>query len=167
MFRLSTNRPLGGRRCSEIDLEEALQNYFLDIYRFNGRGSVEQIPSCPGADWNPSPVTNRSCVPTNAWEENFVNYMLYSDIVVIEQSPPRLESVINLAKRGSGIAIGAYTVNTYTGMDIGDGNTLLLLISVSTGIVIGGASVGVTRGLEVALENKIVDLFNEEKSRRR
>ena len=143
-------------------MEEALQNYFLDIYRFNGRGAVEQIPSCPGADGNPPTAKNHSPVPTNAWEENFVNYMLYSDIVVIEQSPPSLEAVINLAKRGSGIAIGAYT-----GPDVADGNPLLLLISVSTGIVIGGASVGVTRGLEVALENKIVDLFNDEKLRRR
>ena len=82
--------------------------------------------------------------------------------MVIQESPPRLDSVMNPAKRGAGVVIG-----TYTGLAIADGNPLILLISVPAGIVLGGAAVGVARGLETALEEKIIDLFSRKRRMRR
>jgi hypothetical protein len=144
--------------------EELLNEYFLDIIRFKGKDPFDGLEKLQNTSDLYTIEDQRSNIQKirhmgiSKIEESFINFMKDSEIIVLKNSPPELKSIKELLKRGAGVIIG-----TYVGISIGDGNPLLLLISVPAGIIIGGAAVGLSRGLEIGLEKRIVGFFQNKK----
>jgi hypothetical protein len=144
----------------EAIIEKLLESYFLDIARFKGIdpfGNLE-IPKSLDDRYDIKEqrinIQKERDKEPSSIEESFINFMIDSEIIILKNSPPEFKSVRELLERGAGVIIG-----TYVGLSIGDGNPLLLLISVPAGIIIGGAAVGLSRGLEIGLEKKIASFF--------
>jgi hypothetical protein len=83
-----------------------------------------------------------------------VDLVLHSDIVY-EDSPPEVMKLFSaIAKAGASVVIG-----TFLGYEVADENYPLMFITIPTGIIVIGATLGVSRGLENGLNKYIENLF--------
>src|SRR5207245_8538857 len=83
-----------------------------------------------------------------------MDVILHSDIVY-EKSPPEVTQLASvIAKAGASVVIG-----TFLGYEVADGNYPLMFITIPTGIIVIGAALGVSRGLENGLNKYIENLF--------
>ena len=83
-----------------------------------------------------------------------MDVILHSDIVY-EKSPPEVTQLASvIAKAGASVVIG-----TFLGYEVADGNYRLMFITIPTGIIVIGAALGVSRGLENGLNKYIENLF--------
>lgn len=80
---------------------------------------------------------------------DIIEYILNAGIVV-EESPPALQTLKSILSKSPGIAIG-----TYVGMELAGSNPELMVLTVPFGIIIVGSAIGVSKGLERGLNKKI------------
>ena len=76
--------------------------------------------------------------------------------IVLEQSPPTLKDLLELLKDSPGIAIGAYA-----GLQAGGIYPPLLLLTVPTGMILGGAAFGIAMALRQGLAKRLEDYFDK------
>jgi hypothetical protein len=81
---------------------------------------------------------------------DFYEELFVRKSIIIEQSPPSLESVKALTQQGAGVAVG-----TYVGFEAGEGAPLVLIIAVPTGILLCSAAIGAARALEKGIEKML------------
>ncbi len=92
---------------------------------------------------------------------HYVQFVLSADIV-LERSPPTSEKLNQLFHGGSAITIG-----TAIGMGLSGGSYPLMLVTVPGGIILMGAAIGVSKGLQNGLNKKIEKAISGSKTRRR
>jgi hypothetical protein len=86
--------------------------------------------------------------------EGFAEAVLDLEIV-IEQSPPSLETLKSIIKKSPGVAIGTYIGFTA----VGESHPALLFAAVPMGIVVVGSAIGISRALERGLNHAIEASF--------
>lgn len=92
--------------------------------------------------------------------EQIVKFVVNSDILY-ENSPAEWTHLLSLvAKAGASVTIG-----TFLGFGVADGNYPLMFLTIPTGIIVIGAAIGVSRGLENGL-NKYVENFFKTKGKK-
>lgn len=101
-----------------------------------------------------------------------VDYLIHnSDIVrsimrspiVVEHSPPSHETLDEIVRRGGAVAVGLYMA-TQLGPWLPNP---LMFIMIPTGIIVAGAAIGVSRGLERGLADRISKAISGNPRRRR
>jgi hypothetical protein len=83
---------------------------------------------------------------------------VFESTVIIEQSPPMGIPFGELAKRSTALGIG-----TFIGFGLAAGSFPLMIITVPVGIIVVGAAVGVSKGLENGLDKWIRDFLEPRK----
>jgi hypothetical protein len=119
-----------------FDQQERAAMAFLDlaIRGYEGSATVSASDAYFGARYN----------------QAIVQSVMSGDIVV-ENSPPEAVTFRALLAKAPGVAIG-----TFVGMKAAGDTTLLMLLTVPTGIVICSSAIGVSKALEKGL-NKAVE----------
>lgn len=86
--------------------------------------------------------------------ENWSQFLItavFSEQIVIEQSPPTLASLASLFTKASGVAVGAYV-----GFEASVDHPLLLLITVPMGMMICGPAAAIATALEAGLQARLL-----------
>jgi hypothetical protein len=84
--------------------------------------------------------------------EHSINAAFDGETIVVEHSPPSVESIMALLSRGSGVALGAYV-----GYDAASNvSPLLLYASVPAGMLICGTAAGVADALQRGLRHRVL-----------
>jgi hypothetical protein len=76
--------------------------------------------------------------------------------IVIERSPPSLDSLLGILKTGSGVAIGSWLGIEATSYY----DPLVLFAAVPMGIIVCGAAAGISEGLQRGLKERIAKLVS-------
>ncbi len=87
---------------------------------------------------------------------DILKFVWENDYIVLERSPPKLESLGAILKDAPGIAIGAYV-----GIQSGMSYPPIMLITVPTGIILCGAAFGVACALRDGLRARITELTSK------
>jgi hypothetical protein len=80
---------------------------------------------------------------------SFRQALLFENVIVVEQSPPDLQSFTHLVTHATGVAVGAYV-----GASVASGP--LLFITVPAGMIVMGAASGIGKALEAGLREAIL-----------
>ncbi len=92
-------------------------------------------------------------LPGGVRNERIVNYLLDQDVVV-ERSPPVMETLRSLLTHGTNVSIGSYM-----GYALAGGDIPLMFITVPAGVIVMGAAIGVSTGLKNGLQRTVERLF--------
>jgi hypothetical protein len=102
-------------------------------------------------------------------DQAFLNDVIFARNIVIEQSPPTLESLGGLVKQSPGIALG-YVAGAGVAADLGltgGLGQLVVMLTAAGGLVLFGAAKGVARAMEDGLYDALMIKLTGRAARRR
>jgi hypothetical protein len=79
---------------------------------------------------------------------------LLNSNIVIEESPPKWEKLIDLLNKTPEVVVG-----TYVGMEVARGRPWLMIFSVAGAIIVIGPAISVSRALQKGLSKRVRDYF--------
>jgi hypothetical protein len=90
--------------------------------------------------------------------KDYLEEIIEGEHIVVEHSPPSLESFGKLFGAGGAVAVGAYI-----GTSVSSGS--LLFVTVPFGMIIVGAAAGISTALEAGLREKILEWLRRKKKK--
>ena len=133
------------KRRFERDTRVAI--FFID---YAIRGIERRFPVQHSFSNEVQPIYRRPAAVRNT---HIVNYVLDA-MVVIENSPAESFSLSTLLSKAPGVVIG-----TYVGMKAAGDQTMLMLLTAPTGIIVCSSAIGVARALEMGLNKSVEKLL--------